>query len=104
MADVVESALSALLSAREQLEGYERDATGESYNDTQINAAIEALRARLSQAGAGGVVVSTDMVNAAWNEAKTRRMTGLPTDFRDVLEAALAASPSAGEAESGFVT
>lgn len=57
MADVVESALNALLSAREQLEGYERDATGESYNDTQINAAIETLRARVSQAGAGGGVV-----------------------------------------------
>ena len=33
--------------------------------------------------------VTTTMVNAAWNEAKDRRMTGLPTDFRAVLEAAL---------------
>jgi hypothetical protein len=31
---------AALISAREQLEGYERDATGETYNDTQINSAL----------------------------------------------------------------
>lgn len=38
--------------------------------------------------------VTTAMVNAAFNEAKTRRMTGLPNDFRAVLEAALASAPA----------
>jgi hypothetical protein len=40
---------------------------------------------------AAAVSVTTAMVNAAFNEAKSRRMTGLPSDFRAVLEVALAA-------------
>lgn len=51
----------------------------------------------LTQSGAGEPVVkalvTSAMVNAAWNEGKTRRMTGLPNDFRAVLEAALSPSP-----------
>ena len=33
--------------------------------------------------------VSADIVNAAWNEGKRRGMTGLPSDFRSVIEVAL---------------
>ena len=46
--------------------------------------------------------VTTTMVNAAWNEAKDRRMTGLPTDFRAVLEAALSASQSLENGPAGL--
>lgn len=38
--------LTALKSAREQLEDYERERTGESFNDTRINAAIARAEAR----------------------------------------------------------
>lgn len=48
----------------------------------------ELLAAAEERAPPGGVAITTTMVNAAWIEAKTRRMTGLPTDFRAVLEAA----------------
>lgn len=34
------------------------------------------------------VVVTEEMVNAAWNKGKALSMTGLPEDFRQVLEAA----------------
>ena len=37
-----------------------------------------------------GKLITAEMVNAAWNAGKDRRMTGLPTDFRAVLEAAFA--------------
>ena len=33
--------------------------------------------------------ITPEMVNAAWNKGKDLRMTGLPTDFRQVLEAAM---------------
>lgn len=35
-----------------------------------------------------------EMVNAAWNKGKDLRMTGLPSDFRAVIEAALSAAPA----------
>ncbi|MGX1786893.1 hypothetical protein ACWIGM_09165 [Bosea sp. NPDC055332] len=100
MADVVESGIDAAAEAFKRMHG---NVCYPSASDGEAKWAAEEIvkaylgSARLSQAGAGGVVVTTDMVNAAWNEAKTRRMTGLPTDFRAVLEAALTASPSAGE-------
>lgn len=36
-----------------------------------------------------GKMVTGEMVNAAWNAGKDRRMSGLPSDFREVLIAAL---------------
>lgn len=113
MADVVESALVALLSAREQLEGYERDTTGESYNDTQINAAIKSLRARLAELEAGhaggGVVRVVNDNGKRWRvESADGRWEMKPTGHIDASEAealcrkvaaALAPSPSAGEPE-----
>ena len=33
--------------------------------------------------------ITPEMVNAAWSKGKDLRMTGLPTDFRQVLEAAV---------------
>lgn len=41
-----------------------------------------------------GCMVTPVMVNAAWNAAKDRRMTGLPTDYRAILEAALETTPT----------
>lgn len=40
--------------------------------------------------------ITPEMVNAAWNKGKDLRMTGLPTDFRQVLEAALQAVAAGG--------
>lgn len=34
-------------------------------------------------------MISSDAVNAAWNEAKRIGLTGLPNDFRRVVEAAI---------------
>lgn len=42
----------------------------------------------------GASAVTPAMVNAAWNKGKDLRMTGLPADFRQVLEAALSARVS----------
>jgi hypothetical protein len=101
MVDVVESALNALLSAREQLEGYERDATGESYNDTQINAAIDSLRASLLQAGAGGGVdeKALDEARKVYNASLLSDGGAFGATERIVKTylAALAPSPSAEE-------
>lgn len=36
-----------------------------------------------------GRAITPEMVNAAWSKGKDLRMTGLPTDFRQVLEAAV---------------
>lgn len=65
---------------------------------TKLAAQLDAALAKPASSPAGGdVVVTPAMVNAAWNVAKDRRMTGLPTDFRAVLEAALSPSTSAAK-------
>lgn len=41
--------------------------------------------------------ITDEMVNAAWNEGKRMGMTGLPSDFRSVLRAALSSPMGGGE-------
>lgn len=60
--------------------------------EEDLHRAMNRIRFRhVNRAAPTAPVITTGMVNAAWNEAKNRRMTGLPTDFRAVLEAAFSA-------------
>ena len=51
---------------------------------------VAALQQAADHVADVGKLITAEMVNAAWNAGKDRRMTGLPTDFRAVLEAAFA--------------
>ena len=99
-----EKALAALTSAREQLEGYERDATGESYNDTQINAAIEGLAAALSatEGEAEPVAWRVDIPNFGpalfHDEAEAKAQLAEPGCEQSTIRALVYASPPSAPA------
>lgn len=68
----------------------ERDEWNESAQHQGVM--IENLTDQLAAERLAGarVVITPEMVNAAWNKGKDLRMSGLPSDFRSVLEASLA--------------
>lgn len=63
----------------------------------------DAIAALTPTAGGEPVAVTVEMVNAAWNRSKDLRMTGLPTQIREVLEAAMKVAPRAHPAPGAGV-
>ena len=93
-------AVTAIIA--QAMSDYASSATGSSWNNACFAFEADAIFSALSRAGyhiigPGEQTVTTEMVNAAYNEGKSRSMTGMPNDFRAVVHAALKAAMEARE-------